>query len=236
MSEAAIRISPLEEVGRIVVAFPRATWILICNRIDYCNRPMIPLVDVCHEKGLCTAELLEEICREPEEGSSLAQWCNHDIPGMVHRLIQKHQDLMYGRFEELFAIFDALAATQTGRQLTVTLEMRDLYELLYRDLRIHMLKEENVVFPYLLSFGNTAGDDSRIAGSSPSSLKSLSMEHEDYVGILFRMLDFSGNHSSPSGDDINLTSLHAGLRSMTEDLMWIIFLENYFLFPHARSE
>ncbi len=106
------------------------------------------------------------------------------------------------------------------------------------DLKPHMFKEEQILFPYLIEMERSTVEN-RPAPFAPfgtvnNPVRMMRMEH-DTVGDLLRQLRcLSSNYSVPADGCFSYHTLYRALEAFEQDLHEHIHLENNILFARAR--
>ena len=116
-------------------------------------------------------------------------------------------------------------------------EASALVKRLGEDLNPHMLKEERVLFPYVVQLNRAA----TVKASAPfapfgtviNPVRMMMMEH-DAVGELLRELrGVTSDYAIPADVCISYKTLYEALEALEHDLHQHIHLENNILFPKA---
>jgi regulator of cell morphogenesis and NO signaling len=133
------------------------------------------------------------------------------LAGLMGRVTEAHQ----GRHPEL-------------------IELRDIFNVLRRDLEAHMHAEESVLFPALrrLDASMTTQDFHRDRVRDPIAL--LEFEHEEAGAALARMLALTDGFAPPADACPTYRALLDGLAELELDLHRHVHEENNILFPRAR--
>ncbi len=111
------------------------------------------------------------------------------------------------------------------------------FQQLCADLRPHMLKEEQILFPYIIEMERSTVEN-RPAPFAPfgtvnNPVRMMLMEH-DTVGDLLRQLrTLSSNYFVPADGCFSYHTLYCALEAFEQDLHEHIHLENNILFPRA---
>lgn len=90
------------------------------------------------------------------------------------------------------------------------------------ELEGHMIKEEQVLFPTLLSGGG---------GCAPFAMQRMRLEHEDHERCLEELRARTNDFTPPDGACGSWRALYAGCAKLHDDLRAHIELENTVLFP-----
>lgn len=99
---------------------------------------------------------------------------------------------------------------------------------LFEELDLHMQKEEQILFPLIVSGrGAAAGGPIHV----------MEREHEDVAADLERIRGLTRDYVPPEGACGTWRALYLGLAEFERELMEHVHLENHILFPRAlRSE
>ena len=105
------------------------------------------------------------------------------------------------------------------------------------DLEQHMMKEEQVLFPYVRDLAAGA-DQPGGAGVSPfgtvaNPIRMMEREHEEVAGALRVIRDLTGDYAVPDDGDATYTRCLFDLARFERDLHRHVHLENNVLFPKA---
>ena len=131
---------------------------------------------------------------------------------------------------EILAVLNHLAAAGTPLA-----EVRDLFSASLSDLENHLMKEENVLFPFLYELYETAENHTPIeqmhCGSIQNPIRVMCMEHEAETERQCRILQLTHDYATPpdAGDDY--AQLMNRLRDFALDLGEHVHIENDFAFP-----
>src|SRR5262249_43063664 len=109
--------------------------------------------------------------------------------------------------------------------------------ILKQDLIPHMLKEEQVLFPYIKKLEKAVDEGAELAmpffGSVQNPVQMMVSEHETAGDILREMQNLTHNYELPQDACVTFQTLYAAIRAFEIDLHQHIHLENNLLFPRA---
>jgi regulator of cell morphogenesis and NO signaling len=113
----------------------------------------------------------------------------------------------------------------------------DLCQALYDELSSHLLKEESVLFPYIVAAeAHRQGASERPAacfGSVENPIRQMEHEHEAAGQALVEIREVTGDFRLPEDACPTFRALYEELVRMEGDLHQHIHLENNILFPRA---
>jgi regulator of cell morphogenesis and NO signaling len=102
------------------------------------------------------------------------------------------------------------------------------------ELRPHMAREENVLFPYVRALART--DDAPAAppfGTVRNPVRMMMMQHDRAAELLVALQEASDGFTVPEDACASYAALYAGLSALRFDLLKHVSLENNVVFPRA---
>ena len=132
--------------------------------------------------------------------------------------------------------FTAKVARVHGEAHPEVVEIARLFEAVAAELEQHMMKEENILFPYIKQLAQA--DSSRQITPPPfgtvgNPIRMMEMEHENAGNILKKIGELSGGFVPPPDACNTYRVSYLKLREFEADLHQHIHLENNILFPKA---
>jgi regulator of cell morphogenesis and NO signaling len=117
------------------------------------------------------------------------------------------------------------------------LKVGDLFQRLCADLKPHMLKEEQVLFPYIVAMehAQAQGQPWPFApfGTVRNPIWMMTKEHDNAGDILRELRAVTSDYRVPPDGCISYQTLYQALEGFEKDLHQHIHLENNILFPRA---
>ncbi|MCM3875178.1 MAG: hemerythrin domain-containing protein [Thermoanaerobaculia bacterium] len=158
-------------------------------------------------------------------------WEKESLTAVVKFILETHH--VYTR--SAIATLPPLAAKVRGRHGDAhpeTVVVERLVTRLVEDLEPHLMKEEQILFPYVLSLEAGAQTDSCF-GTVRNPIRVMLGEHEAVEGILGELRAVTGSYALPSDACESFQALYTGLEDFEADLHRHIRIENDILFPGA---
>lgn len=218
-----------EPVGTIAIAFPGATRVFHRHRIDYCCGGSRRLDDACRIAAADPQQVLHELDHEAQGPDTAPVPADLPIPALIdHILVRYHQPLK----NELPRL-DAMAAKVAAVHSAQHPQMHEVAELVHRlrcETELHLLKEEEILFPWLRA---RAGQGC-IGAEAP--IACLREEHDEHGANLNRLRTLNQDYHAPEGACGTWRALLLGLEELERELMEHISLENNLLFPRALGQ
>lgn len=105
------------------------------------------------------------------------------------------------------------------------------------DLDNHCMKEENVLYPYVLDLYNASVTGAHIApfhcGTIQSPINMMMMEHDDELSRHERIAQLTNNYTAPDDADDDYRQAMMELRRFRDYTLEHIWMENEIVFPRA---
>ena len=217
-------------LGEIAAAFPPAMRVFEAHGLDYCCGGHRHLGEACEASGLAPAKVLEELAelRAARTGEE-RDWRQATATEVVEYLLATHHVFTRTELARLTPLMTKVAGVH-GERHPELLAIRQCFQALAADLMPHLMKEEQVLFPYILAL-----DGGRAAagcfGTVANPIRAMEHEHDDVGELLHRIRDLSRDFALPEGACGTWTALYSGLAEFVGDLEEHVRLENEVLFP-----
>ena len=223
-------------VADLATTIPQSITVLEKLGIDYCCHGQQTIDQACRARGITTDELLMLINAAPKPSTDLRTWEHEPMSEMIGFIVATHHE--YTR--EALAMLPALAARVFEVHGANHEELRTIAKLvqdLADELLPHMLKEEQVLFPYV-----KAVEEAGVLGNQPPApffgtarnpIRMMMLEHEAAGEKLVEIRTLTDNFSLPAEACTKYRTLFAKVEELEQDLHRHIHLENNMLFPRA---
>jgi regulator of cell morphogenesis and NO signaling len=155
-----------------------------------------------------------------------------NLTDLVGHLLNHHHPYTKSALEELAPLLDKVLRVH-GEHHPELRELHTLFTELRDDMGMHLMKEENILFPYLLALEAGTAPAAAPFGTVANPIRMMMTEHHHDSLILHKMLQVTGSFALPPGACASFTALYAGLQELVDDLFRHIDLENDILFPKA---
>ena len=167
-----------------------------------------------------------------EISNDQSAWNGKPLDEVLAYLLRTHHPYTKRALEELMPLLDKVVRVH-GEAHPELGELRALFISLRDDLQLHLMKEENILFPFIAALGSGAPVPAPPFGSVANPIRMMRGEHEADSEILHRMRAITNGFAAPDGACGSYVALYAGMRELVDDLMRHIWLENNVLFPRA---
>ncbi len=219
-------------LGQIATAFPASMRIFEAHGLDYCCGGQRELGEASAAAGVAPGKVLEEI--QQLRSISLEapkDWSKGSLTELVEYLVATHHVFTRTELARLAPLMDKVARVH-GENHPELNAIRLFFIELSNDLGPHLMKEEQVLFPYMLDLD--AGKTSASCfGTVANPIRAMLGEHDLVGELLHRIRDLSRDFALPAEACGSYQSLFMGLADLEADLHQHIHLENNVLFPKA---
>lgn len=227
-------------VRELAVELPHATRVFEKYGIDYCCGGGSTLDSACAAKGLNANDVLKAISTETVEAArrdpSAQDWNEASLSDLIDHITATHH--AYVR-QETVRIQQLLAkvASKHGEKHPETIRVQEVFAALAAELMSHLMKEENILFPYVrrLEEASLSGTPKPrpMFGSVQNPIHMMEIEHDSAGEALRTVARESNNYAPPDDACPTFKTCYAALQAFETDLHQHIHLENNILFPKA---
>ena len=233
-------INSTTKVREVALELPQSTRLFEKLKIDYCCGGDQPLATACASAGIEVQnllELIEQVKQTPAAGNAgTADLQKATATELIGYILDKHHVFTKGEMARLEPLADKVVGAH-GANHSELLTLRDLMRQLFQDLRPHMFKEEQILFPFIIALEN-AREQKRSAPFAPfgtvnNPVRMMLAEHDTAGDILREMRKLSSDYAVPADACISFRTFYEALEGFEQDLHQHIHLENNLLFPKA---
>ncbi len=213
-----------------------AAKVLEKYHLDFCCKGNRLFGEACKEKGLSSNEILAEIENQKsaiKNGIKFDQW---ELDFLVEYIINSHHKYIKENGPGIGAHIEKVAIVH-GKNHPETIDIAKLYSIIHKDLKQHLMKEEEILFPYIkylvkVKTGN-APLETPYFRTIANPIKMIEAEHQSAGDIFEQIRNITNNYAIPE-DACNTYRLsYNELNEFELDLHQHVHLENNILFPKA---
>ncbi len=226
-------------VRDLALEVPAATQVFEQLGIDYCCGGGQTLEQAC-----CAAKVpLERVLESLEAAGQAANqgridrdWQAAPLAELAAHIRNTHHEYVRGEIARLPPQFDKVVEAHGANHPELS-ELRQTFGALAEELSSHLMKEEMVLFPYIVRLEEAVSAGAPAPPSPFGSVRNpvAMMVHEhDSAGEALRSLRrASNNYAAPADACVSFLTLYRALAAFEADLHRHIHLENNILFPRA---
>lgn len=224
-------------VREIALEMPQTTRVFEQFKIDYCCGGRKPIAEACDRAGVDAKDVIEKL--EALFTSDVPQdaWIgNASLHELISHIIDKHHVFTKSELRSLAPLMDKVARVH-GENHPELSELKTAFEDLSADLFSHMMKEEEMLFPFVegLERSKDQGLPTPMSpfGTVRNPIRVMMSEHDVAGDLLRKMRSLSNDYTPPADACPSFTGLYFRLAELESDLHQHIHLENNVLFPRA---
>ncbi len=223
-------------VAELASTFPQSIIVLEKLGIDYCCNGKQTIEQACLRSGITANELLTLINDAPQPSTGDRAWDHEPISEIISFIVGTHHLYTRAALAMLASVATKVREVHGANHEELHRVEKLVYEL-SDDLLPHMLKEEQVLFPYI-----NAVEDASMVGKEPplpffgtarNPIRMMVLEHEAAGEKLLEIRTLTADFNLPSEACTSYRTLYHKLEELEQDLHRHIHLENNMLFPRA---
>lgn len=227
-----------QTVREIAINNPATVRVFESLGIDYCCGGKRPLQDACDRANVPLARVVELLAGvEPDSISPEEQgWDGASFKDLTEHIVARHHNYIRQEAPRLEVLLDKVVSRHGDAHPELS-SIRELFSALSQELFAHMMKEEQVLFPFLQKMETAARagtpPPSACFGSVGVPIARMLADHDDAGELTARIRSLSDNYQAPDGACPSYRGLCHGLQEFERDLHRHVHLENNILFPRA---
>lgn len=232
-------INTSDTLKDITIAIPGATRVFEKLNIDYCCKGNRSLVEACSSANVQVETVVQSLELAREANASNAQgrnWSKESLNELTRFIVDTHHLFTREELERLEKLADKVCSVH-GQRHPHLLQLRTLVQSLSGDLIPHMLKEEQVLFPYIGAVEAAVRENRPIPPAFfltvRNPVRMMMLDHENAGQILEEIRSVTRNFTLPVDACATFEALYESLQDLEADLHQHIHLENNILFPRA---
>ncbi len=222
-------------VRDLVLENPAAARVFEILGIDYCCGGDRPLTQACRAAGRSVEEVstaLQKVDSAPSE----RDWRHASLAELAQHIVDKHHAFTQTEIVRIKGLIAKVTAVH-GKGHPELDDLRLIFEELSAELRAHMMKEEEMLFPYIAEMEEAARFNRRppapMFGTVQNPVAAMVMEHESAGQALEKMHEITKSYTVPPDGCASYQALYQALPGFAADLHQHIHLENNILFPRS---
>jgi regulator of cell morphogenesis and NO signaling len=229
-------------VRELALENPAATRVFEKLGIDYCCGGNKSLAESCRAAKLPMDQVLDalEVAEQSARAARVAQndrnWQTEPLADLVAHIKNTHHKYTRDEIARLGPLFDKVCSVH-GKNHPELFDVRNSFRALADELAMHLMKEEMVLFPYVVRMEESVIQKEPILpppfGSVQNPISMMEHEHDSAGNALRAMRQGSSGYAPPTDACVSYQTLYQALADFEADLHQHIHLENNILFPRA---
>lgn len=172
----------------------------------------------------------EELAERPH------RWHDRSLGRVIEHIVTTHHAFCRREVASISSLLKE-ALGKRGREHPELTQIQILFLKMSKDLQMHLLKEEETLFPYIQRVEDAVAHDTPASwppfGSVENPIRMMVMEHDQTDEELREIRRLSSDFTPPPGASEQMVLLYKALAAFDHDMQQHIDIENSELFPRA---
>ena len=223
-------------VGQLAAETPASIRVFEAWKIDYCCGGRTPLATACEAAGKSVDEFYAELDRAAATPDPSRDWSGDTLGAMASNIVTMYH--AYTREElQTLAPIAAKVLSVHGERRPELAEVAALLRDVTNDMLPHMLKEEQVLFPYVQQLENAVATGgpapTPFFGTVKNPVRMMMLEHDRVGELLARLRVVTEDYTPPASACFSYRELYRRLAELELRTHEHIHVENNIYFPRA---
>lgn len=226
-------------VAQLALSTPAIVPVLERWKIDYCCRGKAPIGEALHRAGIEADELERILATLPKPSSNELRAEHLGPTALADYIVERHHGWTRAALDRIAPLARKVGDVHGGRAPRLVI-VRQRLETLQPELLGHMLREEQVLFPFIHQLDQARRQGTRAPipffGTVRNPVKRMMDEHEVAGEILEEIVPILREELEDPKACTTMRLLAASVFELESDLHAHVHLENNVLFPRAISD
>jgi regulator of cell morphogenesis and NO signaling len=227
-------ITATKTIRELAVEIPNATRIFEKLGIDYCCGGSKSLEEACAGANVAIDDVLRALEQTTDVAAAVAtrDWNTAPLGELVDHIVGKHHAYVKAEVPRLQALIAKVVGAH-GKNHPELQQAQVAFSELASELAGHLMKEEQILFPYVKQMARGASGDACCFGTVQNPIRVMILEHDNAGAKLREIRQATNNYTLPQDACLSYSTLFTALTEFEHDLHQHIHLENNILFPRA---
>lgn len=229
-----------QRIGQVVIDFPKSTEVFMKYNIDFCcggdrsvgvaiseDNPDADLSTILEEVNTCFENFIDDDFKKID-------WDSKSMTELLEYVENTHHSFMKKTLPITEEVILKIFKVHFDHDKELLTEIYRLFALLKLDINIHLIKEEEELFPAIKKYEQTK--DKAILNDVLKMLEDTEHEHDAAGDILKTLRKITNNYTLPEFACATFKMAYDKLEEIESDLFHHIHLENNILFYKLKSE
>jgi regulator of cell morphogenesis and NO signaling len=237
--EVKINTADVKELtlSQIVKKNYKAAAVFERYKLDFCCRGNRPVIEACSESGVDVSEVISELQLLGNDDAVMSfSPDNWELDFLTDYIVNTHHHYVRNMIPVIQAHAEKVALVH-GKNHPETKDVSRAFSIVYKELKQHMKKEEEILFPFIKRMVKINGNENKYEapyfGSVKNPIAIMEAEHQSAGDEFYGIRSLTNNYTPPEDACSTYQILYRELKDFEEDLHKHIHLENNILFPKA---
>lgn len=224
-------------IGELVTKDFRKAEVFKKFGLDFCCGGKKTLTKACKEKGLDVVQIEKELKAIDQIPAAPSQDYNDwNLGFLADYILNTHHKYVTQAIPVIYEYTQKVARVH-GERHPEAIEIASEFLKVADELNRHMMKEENVLFPYIKKLAEAQKSGTTVEtppfGTIQGPIRMMEIEHEEVGDVMENIQRLTNNFTPPADACTTYRLSFAKLKEFEEDLHQHIHLENNILFPRS---
>lgn len=231
-----MRSASAPTVGDLVRERPRRSKVFEKFSISYCSSGKQTLEEACARAGVDVAAVRAELlqCDLNTAHAEDRDWSRASLTELTDHIVTVHHDFLREALPRLERLVERVEKVH-GRHRPELAQVKAIFAGTKSELELHMLKEEQVLFPAFRELDRLQVLPRLHCGSVRNPISVMEHEHQTSKAAMARIRELTGGYTPPEGACATWCAMLDGLAELETDLHVHIYKEDELLFPRAAA-
>ena len=223
-----------KNIGEIVAADFSTAQVFKQYGIDFCCHGDTKVVSACQKLGINIEEVEEALLHLPDSQNYNIPFESWPLDLLIDYVLKIHHRGIRAKGPGLLALIEKVRTVHGENHP----ELDELYASVkesLEDLESHLLKEENVLFPYLLDLFEASQQGTTVppmhCGTIQNPIRMMRLEHANEGDRYFHIQELTHNYDVPEDGCASYRLMMHDLEDFMNNLFEHIHIENNIIFP-----
>jgi regulator of cell morphogenesis and NO signaling len=237
-----IHIDDQTTVRDLAGRYPQTRPVFEKQGIDYCCGGGKCLAEAAGEHGLALPNLVAALQAAIDAPAATAErpdkdWYAASLTELVGHIVDAHHGYLRAALPRLRTLVPTVLKAHGAQHGDMLRQVQELFAALDAELSSHLMKEEQVLFPYINAIEAQHRDGTPApagpCGSVRHPIQQMEYEHESAGQALANLREVTHDYALPADACPTFRAMYEELERLEADLHQHIHLENNILFPRA---
>jgi len=213
-------------LSELVDAYPMASKVLLTHGLDFCCGGQRSLLDACKESSVDINLILQEL-QAIQVTPANQLWANASNKDLIAHILDYYHASLYNDLPYLDELLRQVLKSHLAKSPKLLNGLKDVFMSFSQELLEHMGKEEQVLFPWILSH-----QEQKPTGP----IHCMRIDHNRASRSLEQIATLTNGYKPPDEACATWRNLYAGLKVLDYKLRMHIHLENNILFSRFTEK